>query len=381
MEKITLQDFENIVNCIEKNVNYFERTLEPNRYYMNLANGERLNIVFPKSNIGHLLGIKVDGLRASGIVRIDTPIYEIIRKLIDADLTYQGLVNKNFPVESLFSDYIAKKLEIFTEIVKIRTDDLLCIVKYYSDRTYDSTENVQNCDYFIIRKHDEEVYSALGIKLDNNNNNKYIPVTSRLFCNKKELNEFLASLKKQEVTYPTSFTIDNYEQDYHKTFYTTLESKLRWCKFFKNLSSSYNLVPVNNNDVLFILEKFMNSNRDNDNNISVINSIVENIKNGSIIDKSYFMESLGIRFMSEEVVSLIDAINDYIYSKSSFSVSSEFSYSNLQKQLEESEEEKNKYKKELRKSQEELRKAKKEIEEMRQKLALANQGLNVFEDS
>ena len=40
MKIISLQDFENIVDSIEKNVRYFERTLESNKFSMNLANGD-----------------------------------------------------------------------------------------------------------------------------------------------------------------------------------------------------------------------------------------------------------------------------------------------------------------------------------------------------
>ena len=59
MEKINITDFENIVEALRKNVEYYERALEPTRYFMALANGDRVNLSIPKKTIGHLLGIKI----------------------------------------------------------------------------------------------------------------------------------------------------------------------------------------------------------------------------------------------------------------------------------------------------------------------------------
>jgi len=380
MEKINLNDFDNIIACIRSNVGYFERTLEANKYSLNLANGDYINIVIPSNCIGHLLGIKIDELKSSGIIRMDTSISEVIRKLINSEITYQGLKNKGFPIEKMFSEFIEKKLEIFTEVIKIRTDDLEFIVKYSTDRTYTSSDYAIKGDYFIIRKHEDEIYSALGL-VYNENMRKYIPNTSRLFINKEELQRFLSTLKNQEVTYPTCFTIDNYDQDFHKTFYSKLDEKLIWCKKLKFLASNFGLIPVNNSDVLFIIEKYMNANRDNSNNISVITAILENIKSGTIIEKKYLMESLGIRYMSEEVSELIDTINNYLYSNTKVEIAPEYSFTELTNRINELEKENNSDKKELERVQAQLRIAQEEIARLNQQLEISNQCLNIYEEA
>ena len=79
MEKINITDFENIVEALRKNVEYYERALEPTRYFMALANGDRVNLSIPQKTIGHLLGIKIDALRGSGIVKSDIKIYEVLQ--------------------------------------------------------------------------------------------------------------------------------------------------------------------------------------------------------------------------------------------------------------------------------------------------------------
>jgi len=380
MKNISLQDFETIVAALERNVAYYEKSLEANKFSMSLANGEYINIAIPKSCIGHLLGIKIDDLRASGIIRKDTYIYDVIKKIINSEITYQSLKNKNYDPGRLFSDYIEKKLEIFVDIVKIRTDDLECIIKYSSDRTYTTGDYAITGDYFIIRKHDAELYSALGLIFDKNIK-KYVPNTSRLFNSREELDQFLSTLRNQEVTYPTSFTVDNYDQGYHKIFYSYLDSKLIWCKKMKNISHKFGLIPVNNNDIIFIIEKFMNTNRDNSNNISVITSILENIKSGSIIEKNYLMESLGIRYISDEIAELIDYINDHLYSNTSIEISPEYSFTELTNRINELEQQKNGYKTELEKAQDELRKAQEEIESLKQQLEISEQCLSIYSDA
>ena len=379
MEKINITDFENIVEALRKNVEYYERALEPTRYFMALANGDRVNLSIPKKTIGHLLGIKIDELKSSGIVKSDIKIYEVLQKLINCDMTYQSLKNKNFPLELLFSEHIAKKLEIFIDIIKIRTDDLVCVLKYYSDRAYLQGENAINCDYFIIRKHDGGVYSALGIVRDDFDSRKFVPVTSRLFLNKEELDEFLSLFKNQEITYPTTFSIENYQQEYQKTIYSNLDNKLKWCKELKYLSMEYGLIPVNNSDVMFIIEKFMNSNRDNNNQTSIINAIIDSMKGGSVIDKTYLMESLGIKFIPEEVEALIDALNDHICSNAAtFNVGEEYSYTELTNRINELEEENNSDKKELERVQAQLRIAQEEIERLKEQLAVSEQCIDIY---
>ena len=380
MKNISLQDFENIVDSIEKNVRYFEKSLEANKYSMNLANGDYINIAIPKKCIGHLLGIKIDDLSVSGIIRKDTSIYEVIRKLINYEITYHSLKSKNFAPERLFSDYIEKKLEIFADIVKIRTDDLEYIIKYSADRTYTISDYAITGDYFIIRKHESEIFSALGLIFDTDLK-KYVPVTSRLFNSREELNQFLSTLKNQEVTYPTSFTIDNYDQQFHKTFYSYLDSKIIWCKKLKTLSHNFGLIPVNNNDIIFIIEKFMNTNRDNSNNIAVITSILESVKSGSIIEKKYLMELLGIRYMSDEISELIDSINDHLYSNTSMGISPEYSFTELTNQINELEQQNDGYKNELDKTKDELRKALEEVERLKQLLEISELCLNIYSDA
>lgn len=381
MSTINLQEFEQIVGELKRNIEYYENCLETNKYFLGLANGENLNITFPRNRIPHLLGIQIDKLAAAGIVRMDTPIYEVVKKLINSDITYIGLKNHNFDADNLFSKYVVQKLHVFTDIIKLRTDDLVCIIKYYSDRSYSTGELAQNSDYFIIRKHDENTYSALGIKKEYENSNNYIPVTARYFENKDELNEFLYTLKNQEITYPHTFSIQNYFKDYSNKIYSKIENKLNWCRTSKQLSDKFGLVPVNNNDLIIVLEKFLNSIHDKDNSKAIMYYIADCIKNGVIIDKKEIKETKDIAEIPEELEALIDSINDHIYSNSNFEVGSEYSYSSFTNEIEILDKKLNDKEKELDYTKEELEAAKQEIEKLKAELALSNKCLDMYEEA
>jgi len=381
MSTIGIQDFEEIVDALKRNVDYYENCLESNKYFLGLANGDNLNITFPRSKIPHLLGVKMDKLSAAGIVRLDTPVYDVVKKIINCDITYIGLQNLKFDVDNLFSDYIKQKLYIFSDIVKLRTDDLVCVIKYYSDRTYTIEEQAQNSDYFIIRKHEGNTYSALGIKKEYDNSSNYIPVTARYFEDKTKLNEFLATLKNQEITYPHTFAVQNYYKDYQNKFFSKTEKKLEWCRTAKILSDKFGLVPVNNNDSIITLERLLNSFHDKDNSKSILLYIADSIKNNSLIDKKEIMETKYISEISEEMENLIDIINDQIYSKSSFDIGEEYSYTSFKNEIELLDNKLKDKENELDYTKEELVASRNEIEKLKAQLANANQCLNIYEEA
>lgn len=351
-------DFERIINKMKEKIKYYEITLEANQYYLGLANGDNINLTFPKNNIAHLLGIYTDKLKNTNIVKNSLSSYEIIKKLVEYSLTYTDIknINSGFDINSLFSEYVESKIEIFTDILKVRTDDIYCIIKYCSDRTYTTGEERENSDYFIIRKYDKK-YSVLGI-VKNDNRNNYVPVTSRLFNNYEELSEFLRKIaKNQEITYPASFRIDNYDKEFSKNFFPTLDEKLEYNKTLKDIASKYKAIPSTNRDILFILEKSLNSRQRTSNYSSILSLIKESIMAGNIISKEEVNQLLDDAEIPKELETLIDSCNDLICFNSQENDSVEISYSTIQnenKRLKEQLEEMKKELLELKKKNESL---------------------------
>ena len=333
MQTINMNRYEEIIDKIKNCVKYYEIALEENKYYLGLSNGDNIYLSCPRNNVAHLLGVHTDKLKSASIIKNNFASYDILKKLINGDLTYSNMksTNYNFDISSLFSEYIDSKLEIFTNVLKVRTDDMYCIIKYRSDRSYTTGEEKENSDYFIIRKYDKK-YSVLGI-VKNDDNNNYVPVTSRLFDNYEDLCCFLNKVaKNQEVTYPAAFKIDNYDKSYNRFFYPSLDNKLEYNKTLKNIAFDFDAIPSTNRDFLAIIERLLNSKQNSKNNISILNLIKDNIKANNVIDKEEVKQLLDGLDIPDELDTLIDACNDLMVSKSRNEKTIDASYSSMQKE-------------------------------------------------
>ena len=238
MQIVNSSRYDEIIEKIKDCLRGYEAIVKDNKVYLLLANGDTINLSFPKNHIPHLLGVYIDKLRTANIVKTSISSYDVLTKMVNGDLSYYGVqhTNNNFDFSTLFSDYIDAKIEIFNDAIKVRTDDIYCIIKYDSERTYTTGEEKENSDYFIIRRIGKK-FSALGIA-KSDERNSYVPVTSRLYNNYDELKEFLSKVaKNQEITYPVSFNIENYYTGFNTKGFAKLEDKLEVNKIFSGFKS------------------------------------------------------------------------------------------------------------------------------------------------
>ena len=331
MQIMNSSEYNDTIEKIKPLVQYYEAALENNKYTLGLANGDYINLTFPKNHIPHLLGIHIDSLRGASITKISDSAYDTLKELIDGDISYYDMTNKNFDVSNLFSDYVDAKLEIFTDILKVRTNDLYCIIKYNSERTYTTGEEKENSEYFIIRRHNKK-FSVLGITRQGEKNN-YVPVTARLFENYDELREFLSkTAKNQEITYASTYKVENYAKKYAKSGYPSIDDKIEFNSTLKDVSYKFNAIPSTNRDFLATLERLQNNRQKNSNNFSILNMIKDNVISGNITDLDEVTQLLDDSEIPEDIRLLIDACNDLVCSdcKSDESVSN--SYSSIQRE-------------------------------------------------
>lgn len=330
MQTMNSTQYDEIIGKIKFNLEAYEKNLKNDKYTLGLANGDFINITFPSNNIPHLLGVYTDKLRGVGVVTNRTPASTILKKLTNYEISYYDMKNKNFDVNNLFSEHILSKLEIFIDNLKVRTDDLYCIIKYNSNRTYTTGEEMEKCDYFIVRKHDRK-YSALGL-VETDIKSNYLPVTSRLFNNEQELDEFLNKVAvNQEITYATSYKATNFHMDYNKTFYTTLEDKLQLNKNLREIALKVNAIPSISRDFVATIERLLNNRQKSTNNSSILNLVKECILSNNIVEKEEVIQMLDGEEIPNDLDSFIDACNDLIYSKSSSNPTIESTYSSMEK--------------------------------------------------
>jgi hypothetical protein len=286
--KISMSDYERIIDKLSFLVRYYENGLIDNQYDIYLANGDKLYLTFPKNHIAHILGVYTEKLK-KGTNQEDS--YKILKKLIDSNPSYFDLKRMfgEDNVGTIFSKYIDRKIETFLDTLKIRTDDIYCIIKYKTDRSYATGENTQNSDYFIIRQHENTKYSALGI-CKGNTYDEYVPVTSRLFEDKQELEDFLKKIAKhQEITYPTILKIVNEPKEFNNTFSLSPDEKLNLASNLVNIGSKFEAIPSNTKDSIYVISKAIDGKQKRFTNYSILKGITECIKKGTYIDKEVVM--------------------------------------------------------------------------------------------
>lgn len=309
--KITSKaQYDAIIERLQVLIKYYEIGLETNEYTLKLSNGDGIYLTFPRNQIAHLLGVKTELLKKTNN---QEESYKIIKKLINSDITYFDL-KSTFGEENIgaiFSDYIDRKLEIFADLLKLRTYNMLFIVKYKTDRSYATGEQTENSDYFIIRKHGLE-YSALGI-CKGLGYDEYLPVTSRLFKSDAEFMAFLNKVAQhQEITYPVFLKIENLPKGYEKKINPDYDEKLVCAKRLMKYANEVNAIPSNTKDSMYIIEKTIDGKQKRVNNYSICNVIKDGLQTGTFIEKSELLEMIDEKYLPTDIDSLVDAANDII---------------------------------------------------------------------
>ena len=74
-------EFENLVEKIKTCLDWYrKRNFDDKVYKLYLANGERINVIFPKQTIAHLLGIKTEYLKSTKLLKGKSS-YEILEEI------------------------------------------------------------------------------------------------------------------------------------------------------------------------------------------------------------------------------------------------------------------------------------------------------------
>lgn len=151
---VNIVKYNEIIDKINECVNWFERLdIKNNMVDMYLGNGDILNIRFPEASIAHLLGINLSYLNMTNKFRKDAVSYDKLKYVLKEPYVFQKLlVSKTISMENMFSDSIDQKLSVFKDNLSVRIDDIYCVIKYDNEKTYQSINVPDVCDYYVIRK-------------------------------------------------------------------------------------------------------------------------------------------------------------------------------------------------------------------------------------
>ncbi len=312
--EMTSARYNEITEKMERCVTEYEKmNFGSNKQTLFLANGDVLNIRVLKNNIPHLLGVNLDYLTQSNLFKSGTDAYTKLKYFLENLYRFSRLVidQKKLDYDLMFSDYVDNKLESFINNIKIRTDDMQFVVKYDSEKTYGLEPIADICDYYIIRKIND-VYYVLGV-IKNEKNNIYNPVTSKMYKDEKEFNNFIERIsKKQEITYPTTLKIENIDACYENSFTLRKEGRIANLQRVINVANQYDATASVAKDYCYSLNLLNDSKTISYKVLSVLKTLSDNIKNGVITDVDNINDLMEEMDIPDELLGLINVCNDNI---------------------------------------------------------------------
>lgn len=338
-------------------------------FSMFLANGDNINIKTFPNNISHLLGINIDYLKQSNKLNKDWNNIRCLKEFLEKSYSFQLLVRDGLmSFDKMFSEYVDEKLDAFITNIKIRTDNMLYVVKYDGERTYQSDEIHDVCDYYIIRKIHEEYY-VLGVKL---NDKYYVPVTNRKY-DEIEYEKFISKIaKKQEITYPYLLKINNITDNYSNNIITYQDDKKEYIERILEVSKNYDATAAVGRDFLFQMNNTLNERNQKDNNKALLQLLKDTIISGNILDNDSIRSICGQIEIPCEIRELINACNDRLVNNISGNI--DISYSEML-------EEKDRMKRELEELKSEVIQLKNDNSELRTSNELYKEQFEIIENA
>lgn len=306
---VNIAKYNKIIDKANECVNWFEKLdIKNNRVDLYLGNGDILNIRFPEASIAHLLGFNLSYLNMTNKFRRDAVSYDKLKYVLEEPYVFQKLlVSKTISMENMFSDSIDQKLSAFKGNLSVRIDDIYCVIKYDNEKTYQSINVPDICDYYVVRKKGSN-YLVLGLV---KNDSIYSPATSRLYDDEEKFNEFMNRVaRKQEITYPHLLNINNPYRDYKVNVFFPLSEKERVLNSIINISQKYSATSAVARDYAFTINKFRNVSDDKNINLSILRLLSDCIKSGTPLDSNTINQICGNSDVPEIISTLIDVCND-----------------------------------------------------------------------
>lgn len=306
---INIGAYNDIIEKINNEVTWFEKLdIKNNNILLRLANGDDLNIRISEGSIPHLLGINLDYLNMTNKFRKNMTAYEKMKYLLDHPYIFQKLiVSKTIDMNYMFSKFVYKKVEAFQNNVTIKIEGLCCVVKYDTEKTYQSLDYADVCDYYIIRKCNDD-YLALGLV---KNGEVFYPTTSRKYETEEEFQEFMQRIaRKQEITYSNLVNVSNPYTGFNIRVFPSYSDCEILTSNLMSISKKYNATPSIARDAFVFLNKINTRAKKEKVNINTLKLLSECIKSGIIFDSNMLNQLYDGEKIPPVISTLISVCND-----------------------------------------------------------------------
>ncbi len=309
----SLQELENKFDKMKELLELYKRKYQDNEYTYNLANSDTVRVTIPENSVAHLLGVSIDELKNFGVVKSNVDAGKALETFLDNG-AYQLFNNKDL-LSKVFSKDFEKKLSGFDYNAYLRIDDIYCIIKYNSERTYQNEEHADICDYFIVRR-DVNTYYVLGVIKQNG---KYRPVTSRVYDDFSEFDKFMTRIgKNQDFTYPYQYKVENDVTGFAiQPIKLRLSDKKELLDKVMNISRRYGGVASVASDYSAFMNRTSNNYQKNNNEHEILRALISSIYGNEVLPNDRIQDSIGEdSILADDIRELVDAWNDSIVSRS-----------------------------------------------------------------
>ena len=325
--KIKRFELDEMFNEIKEIINYYEISqyqYKRNRIF--LSNDDKLNFSIPKDSIAHLLGININYLISTRLFS-STDSFNLLNELCNNSYRiYNAHMEGIISFDKLFSPFIFKKIEGFKNNIKLNIEETELVCKYDSSKAYLFDDNTEKYDYIIVKKYSDGKIGVLGL-VYNANHYSFVPMSNQLYDTfdeaKENLNKYLRNQEVSIITGINHFNIYTEQEKYVSLFLSNKPEKIDNIKFYKEL---FNCCLDVSGDYNYVLCKLLKNRDDHFEDNDLIDIIVNNIRQGKLIDTKIFRDT--------SLSKIIDAINDNLCeNKISTDSSISETYSNMKNSL------------------------------------------------
>ncbi len=325
MELMTRGKFDQLVDCIEDNYNYFINECYPdNVYNLSLADGKRVTYTIKPTNIPHLLGVKLDNLANKNIIKRE-PILDMLNNFIENKYSiYNSIRDNKISISEVFSDYVILKNQDFKEIIKRPfPNNIYFICEYDSTRNY-IRKDIENytADIYIAKKNDNGNIDILGLI---KNSNHYDVQTNRVISSDNVDKEIYELISRQVITFATKLEITNNKNPlYNYGYHISFQDKDNILKNLIDLRGKYDANIDTSTSHKYDNYGYMKK----EDNKKKIKEILNDVKNATIKGEVYVLSIEEEEILGDALIDFINSVNDQLCFKN-YSDNNDKRYSEL----------------------------------------------------
>lgn len=289
-------------------------------YLMFLSNGDVKKIKITKASLPHLLGIKTDYLKSTGLYNSKSSYEIMLEFLRSPQMAIKRSEDGVIDLYKALSPYIEKKVDSLVDNLCINTNYCEMVCKYDKEKTYGFSGEFDNMSYLVLQKKNDKYY-VLKLAESQEQKDYYYPMSNQVFDTYEELQDSLSSyLFNQEITLLNALRIYNNNVlggSYYIKEWDRKNKVENLCKYSKDLGCVPNVIA----DYIYSLKLRDDKRKTNINDSDAMEMLCNCMKDKVPFD----LEKKWVE--SEELIQIINSYNNSLFEN--VGIDTEKTYSDL----------------------------------------------------